>query len=77
MRGHTNNVSCVMFHPKRELIVSNSEDKSIRIWDMSKQQVPQTWRRENDRFWMLAAHPTLNMMAAGHDSGMLLFWLFV
>ena len=24
MRGHSNNVSCVVFHPKHELIVSNS-----------------------------------------------------
>lgn len=31
MTGHTNNVSCVIFHPKRELIVSNSEDRSIRV----------------------------------------------
>ena len=29
-RGHYNNVSCAIFHPKQELILSNSEDKSIR-----------------------------------------------
>ncbi len=75
LRGHTNNVSCVLFHPKRELIVSNSEDKSIRIWDMSKSQGPQVWRRENDRFWILAAHPQQNLLAAGHDSGMVVFKL--
>lgn len=27
LRGHINNVSCALFHPKQELIVSNSEDK--------------------------------------------------
>lgn len=26
LRGHFNNVSSVMFHPKKELILSNSED---------------------------------------------------
>jgi hypothetical protein len=31
MRGHTNNVSCVLFHPRHELILSNSEDRSIRV----------------------------------------------
>lgn len=36
MRGHTNNVSCVLFHPKHELIISNSEDRTIRVWDISK-----------------------------------------
>jgi len=75
MTGHTNNVSCVMFHPKRELIVSNSEDKSIRVWDISQRMGVQTFRRENDRFWILAAHPEQNLLAAGHDSGMIVFKL--
>lgn len=49
LRGHTNNVSCVIFHPKFELIISNSEDRSIRVWDISKRMGVQTFRRENDR----------------------------
>lgn len=75
MRGHTNNVSCVMFHPRVELVVSNSEDRSIRVWDMGKRVCVQTFRRENDRFWILAAHKTQNLLAAGHDSGMIVFKL--
>jgi coatomer protein complex subunit alpha (xenin) len=119
MRGHTNNVSCVLFHPKHELIVSNSEDRTIRVWDISKVAHPpltlpcpscparryqsfvaaslprsltplpilslssssgqrlgvQTFRRESDRFWILAAHPEQNLLAAGHDSGMTVFKL--
>ena len=75
MRGHTNNVSCVLFHPKHELVVSNSEDRTIRVWDVSKRIGVQTFRRENDRFWILAAHPEQNLLAAGHDSGMTIFKL--
>jgi coatomer protein complex subunit alpha (xenin) len=75
MRGHTNNVSCVLFHPKHELIVSNSEDRTIRVWDISKRQGVQTFRRESDRFWILAAHSEQNLLAAGHDSGMIVFKL--
>lgn len=75
MRGHTNNVSCVVFHPKQELIISNSEDRTIRVWDISKRLVVQSFRRENDRFWILAAHPEQNLLAAGHDSGMMIFKL--
>ena len=47
--------------------MSNSEDKSIRVWDMSKRTGVQTFRREHDRFWILAAHPEINLLAAGHD----------
>lgn len=75
MRGHTNNVSCVLFHPKHELIVSNSEDRTIRVWDISKRLGVQTFRRETDRFWILAVHPDQNLLAAGHDSGMTVFKL--
>ena len=34
--GHINNISCVMFHNTLPLIISNSEDKTIRFWDNSK-----------------------------------------
>lgn len=74
-RGHYNNVSCVMFHPRQDTILSNSEDKSIRIWDLTKRTCLHTFRREHERFWVLAAHPTLNLFAAGHDSGMIVFKL--
>ncbi|XP_023224658.1 coatomer subunit alpha-like [Centruroides sculpturatus] len=74
-RGHYNNVSCVIFHPRQEVILSNSEDKSIRVWDMSKRTCLHTFRREHDRFWIMTAHPSLNLFAAGHDSGMIIFKL--
>lgn len=51
----------------QDLIISNSEDKSIRVFDMSKRTGVQTFRREHDRFWILAAHPEINLLAAGHD----------
>ncbi|KAK5639332.1 hypothetical protein RI129_011824 [Pyrocoelia pectoralis] len=74
-RGHYNNVSCVLFHPRQELLLSNSEDKSIRVWDMSKRTCLHTFRREHERFWVLTSHPTLNLFAAGHDNGMIIFKL--
>lgn len=40
---------------------------------MQKRTCLQTFRHENDRFWVIAAHPTLNMFAAGHDNGMIVF----
>ncbi|KAG2008409.1 coatomer subunit alpha-2 [Coprinopsis cinerea AmutBmut pab1-1] len=74
-RGHFNNVSSALFHPKHELIVSCGEDKTVRVWDLGKRSAIQTFRREHDRFWILAAHPNLNLFAAGHDSGLIVFKL--
>ena len=42
---------------------------------MSKRTCLHTFRREHDRFWVLASHPTLNLFAAGHDGGMVIFKL--
>ncbi|KAM1539897.1 hypothetical protein ACFX14_004688 [Malus domestica] len=75
LRGHMNNVSCVLFHSRQDIIVSNSEDRSIRVWDATKRTGLQTFRREHDRFWILSAHPEMNLLAAGHDSGMIVFKL--
>lgn len=72
-RGHYNNVSCVLFHPRQEFLLSNSEDKSIRVWDMSKRTCLHTFRREHERFWVMTSHPSLNLFAAGHDTGMIIF----
>jgi coatomer subunit alpha len=75
LRGHNNNVSCVLFHAKHDLVISNSEDRSIRVWDIQRRTCVQTFRREADRFWMLCVHPEQNLIAAGHDSGMVVFKL--
>ncbi|EGF83385.1 hypothetical protein BATDEDRAFT_32736 [Batrachochytrium dendrobatidis JAM81] len=74
-RGHFNNISGVLFHPRQDLIISAAEDKTIRIWDMNKRTALQTFRREHDRFWVLISHPELNLFAAGHDSGLIVFKL--
>ncbi|KIO31399.1 hypothetical protein M407DRAFT_14100 [Tulasnella calospora MUT 4182] len=74
-RGHFNNVSSALFHPRHELILSVGEDKTIRVWDMSRRTAVQTFRREHDRFWVLTAHPELNLFAAGHDNGLIVFKL--
>ncbi|KAI8321442.1 coatomer protein alpha subunit [Martensiomyces pterosporus] len=74
-RGHYNNVNSALFHPKREFILSDSEDKTIRVWDTTRRTLLQTFRREQDRFWCLTAHPELNLFAAGHDNGLIVFKL--
>ncbi|XP_049849369.1 uncharacterized protein LOC126318597 [Schistocerca gregaria] len=74
-RGHYNNVSCCAFHPSRDVLISCAEDKTLRIWDIIKRTLIYIHRRENDRFWMVAAHPNRGLIAAGHDSGFIIFKL--
>ncbi|CAB4253971.1 similar to Saccharomyces cerevisiae YDL145C COP1 Alpha subunit of COPI vesicle coatomer complex, which surrounds transport vesicles in the early secretory pathway [Maudiozyma barnettii] len=74
-RGHTNNVDCVTFHPHQNLILSAGEDKTLRIWDLDKRVPVKQFKRENDRFWLIASHPNINLFGAAHDSGVMIFKL--
>ena len=58
-----------------EEVTWNSEDKSIRVWDATKRTCLQTFRREHDRFWILGCQSKINLLAAGHDSDMIVLKL--
>lgn len=35
--GHVGNVSCCLFHPQRpNLLITDSEDKTVRVWDCKR-----------------------------------------
>ncbi|KAB5533560.1 coatomer WD associated region-domain-containing protein [Coniochaeta sp. 2T2.1] len=74
-RGHFQNASGCLFHPHQDLILSAGEDKTIRVWDLNKRTSVKTFKREHDRFWVIAAHPEINLFAAGHDNGVMVFKL--
>lgn len=74
-RGHFHNASGCLFHPHQDLIISAGEDKTIRVWDLNKRTAVQSFKRENDRIWVIAAHPEINLFAAGHDNGVMVFKL--
>jgi coatomer subunit alpha len=58
-----------------EILISNSEDRTLRVWDMQRRILIHTARKDTDRYWIMAAHPTLNYFAAGYDNGMNVFKL--
>ncbi|KAJ5111262.1 hypothetical protein N7532_001797 [Penicillium argentinense] len=74
-RGHFQNASACLFHPHQDLILSVGEDKTIRVWDLNKRTSVQSFKRDLDRFWVIAAHPEMNLFAAGHDTGVMVFKL--
>ena len=50
--GHNHNVSCVIFDKKGRLF-SNSEDKTVRIWNIETKQVVETYKKSKERHWIL------------------------
>lgn len=56
-----------MFHPCHYIIVKTQKIK-VSEFEMYRRGV-QTFHRDHDCFWILAAHLDMNLLAVGHDSG--------
>ncbi|GBE60895.1 coatomer subunit alpha [Babesia ovata] len=77
LKGHTNNICSLIFHPNRvSYLLSVSEDRSIKVWDTKKRALAHTFTLEKDRFWIVQSAHDSNYIAAGHDSGLIVFKLF-
>ncbi|GFE55051.1 coatomer subunit alpha [Babesia ovis] len=77
LRGHYNNVCSLIMHPNNiHYLLSVSEDRSIRVWDTNKWTLAHTFVLDKDRFWIVQHSKNSNYIAAGHDSGLIVFKLF-
>ena len=72
--GHTAPITgLTIFSKHPHILLSTAEDRTIRIWDMNKNSMVFKHSGSKDRFWCIDSSDSL--MAAGHDSGMILFKL--
>ncbi|OHX64200.1 caspase family protein [Flammeovirga pacifica] len=67
-KGHSSLVRGISFTNDNSKIISVSEDKTIRIWDVKKNQLSQTlwgeyYEGKEGRYNALAIHPTKNIIA--------------
>ena len=69
LQGHTNNICSVMFHPKLPIIISASEDATVRIWQASTYRAESTLNYGLERSWCLAASSFSNKVGIGYDEG--------
>lgn len=69
MEGHTNNVSFAVFHPNMPVIVSGSEDGTIKMWNSGTYRIENTLSYSLERAWCIALHKGANEFAVGFDEG--------
>ena len=67
--GHSHNVTAVCFHPRLPLIVSASEDGTIRLWHSTTYRPESTLNYGMERAWTLAPTGDANKLAIGYDEG--------
>jgi len=69
LEGHSHNVSSVCFHPRLPLIISSSEDGTVRLWHSTTYRPESTLNYGLERAWALAPTYFANKLAVGYDEG--------
>jgi coatomer subunit beta' len=69
LEGHAHNVTSVCFHPRLPLIISSSEDGTVRLWHSVTYRSESTLNYGLERAWALAPTKDANKLAIGYDEG--------
>lgn len=69
LEGHTHNVSVCAFHPELPIIISGSEDGTVRIWHANTYRLEKTLNYGMERVWSIAYLKGTNLLALGYDEG--------
>ncbi|RSH81825.1 uncharacterized protein EHS24_008018 [Apiotrichum porosum] len=69
LEGHSANVSFAIFHPSLPIILSGSEDGTVKIWHSSTYRLENTLNYGLERAWCVAYRKSGNEVALGFDEG--------
>lgn len=69
LEGHTHNVSVVCFHPQLPIIITGSEDGTVRIWHANTYRLEKTLNYGLERSWCASHLKGTNLLALGYDEG--------
>ena len=69
LSGHESNVSFAIFHPNLPIIVSGSEDGTVKIWHSSTYRLENTLNYGLERCWCVAYSTRGNDVGFGFDEG--------
>ncbi|KAF9034097.1 coatomer protein [Panaeolus papilionaceus] len=75
MEGHTNNVSFAVFHPNLPIIISGSEDGTVKIWNSGTYRIENTLSYALERAWSVGLRKSSNEVAIGFDEGVVVIKL--
>lgn len=70
LESHTSNVSFAIFHPSLPIIISGSEDGTVKIWHANTYRLENTLNYSLERAWCVAFRKGSNDVAIGYDEGL-------
>ncbi|EDO47813.1 predicted protein [Nematostella vectensis] len=75
LEGHAQNISCVGFHPELPIILTGSEDGTVRVWHANTYRLESTLNYGLERVWSMSMMKGSNNVALGYDEGSMLIKL--
>ncbi|PON73332.1 Coatomer beta subunit [Parasponia andersonii] len=69
LEGHTHNVSAVCFHPELPIIITGSEDGTVRIWHATTYRLENTLNYGLERVWAVGYMKGSRRIVFGYDEG--------
>ncbi|XP_066601318.1 coatomer subunit beta'-like [Prorops nasuta] len=69
LEGHTQNISAVCFHPELPIVLTGSEDGTVRIWHAGTYRLESSLNYGFERVWTIACMKGSNNVAIGYDEG--------
>lgn len=69
LEGHAQNVSAVSFHPELPILLTGSEDGTIRIWHAGTYRLESSLNYGFERVWSISSMHGSNNVAVGYDEG--------
>lgn len=75
LEGHAQNISSVTFHPELPIILTGSEDGTVRIWHANTYRLESTLNYGLERVWDIGVLKGSNNVALGYDEGAIMIKL--
>lgn len=75
LEGHAQNLSAVAFHPELPIIMTGSEDGTVRIWHANTYRLESTLNYGLERVWTISCQKGSNNVALGYDEGSIIIKL--
>ena len=69
LEGHAQNVTAVAFHPELPIILTGSEDGTVRVWHASTYRLETTLNYGLERVWFIVHTRGSNDVGIGFDEG--------
>ncbi|EEB12118.1 Coatomer subunit beta', putative [Pediculus humanus corporis] len=72
LEGHAQNVTAVCFHPELPIVLTGSEDGTVRIWHAGTYRLESCLNYGLERVWTIASLRGSNYVSVGYDEGSVL-----